>query len=108
MASLIGLALVAGASAQVGQYVATDGGYRIEMAIQPKGLWKFQTSYLKKPNKNGTGRWTKKGRQLTCVVYFKGKPMRGPEGSGVLTMSADGKTLTQKVMGRTMVFKKVK
>ena len=99
---------MAGASAQVGSYVAKEGGYQIEMNIKPKGVWSFRTSYLGKPNKSGTGKWTKKGRQLTCVVYAKGKPLRGPEGSGMLSLSQDGKTMTQKVAGRTMVFKKVK
>lgn len=102
-----GLALFAGASAQVGEYVATDGGYRIEMSIRPKGVWTFKTQFVRKPNKTGTGRWMRKGRQLFCTVYQNGRALHGPEGSGVLTLAADGKSMTQRVAGHTIVFRKV-
>lgn len=102
-----GLALVAGASAQVGEYTSVNGGYRVAMSIKPKGIWSFRTQFMNKPNKTGSGRWTKKGRQLHCVVYMNGKPLRGPEGSGILTISPDGQTMTQKTGGQTFVFRKI-
>ncbi|MGV3615925.1 MAG: hypothetical protein ACO1SV_11370 [Fimbriimonas sp.] len=108
IACLAMVAAVGMASAQVGDYAAVDGGYWIQMSLKPKGVWTFQTQYLNKPNKKGGGKWTKKGRQIQCVVIVKGKPVRGPEGSGTLTIGADGKTLTQRMGKRTITFKKLR
>jgi hypothetical protein len=99
--------LGAAASAQEGRYVAVEGGYRVELAIRPKGVWSFQTRYLSGRNKQGGGRWKRVGREIRLTVLQNGKPAPGPNGAGVLAIGRDGKTLTQRTGGRVFTFRRV-